>query len=222
MRMRSPMSHPMSLVNLRPTLTKLKTIPTGDHQRGEVIQLSDGRQFYFARDSVETADDIFIVKPNDVTPVASGSVAIPAVGRFYLAEGAVDLSLPIGFGTADAAILATLPTGFSLLVQRGYWEVTTAFTGGTSSAIGLSSSGTGYTTKGDLLGGASGDVLASLTVGTRPGTVGADIAAGVILNAGDTIRFDRVTSAFTAGAGFAHLVGVLLKSPGAGLPEIDV
>src|SRR5690348_12278577 len=130
MRTRSPMSHPMALVNLRPTLAKLKTIPTGDHQRGEVIQLADGRRFFFARDSELAGDDIFIVKPDDVTPATEGSAAIPAKGRFYLAEGLVDLSLPIAAATADAAVLATLPAGFRLLVTRAYWEVTTAFTGG--------------------------------------------------------------------------------------------
>lgn len=125
----------------------------------------------------------------------------------------VDLPFAIGFGTADAAVLGTMPTGSALLVIRGYWEISADWTGGSSSAIGLSSSQTGLTTKGDLLGGASGDVAAALTaaLSKTPGTIGADVAAGIILKAGSTVRFDRITSAFTAGAGYAHLVGIVLN-----------
>lgn len=124
----------------------------------------------------------------------------------------VDLAFPFAFGTADAAVLATLPTGLKLLVTRGYWEIVADLTGGASSAIGLSSSQSPYNTKGDLLGGAGGDVAASLTAGIRPGTTGADIAAGVILLGGTTIKFDRIVSAFTAGSGYAHLVATVLGS----------
>lgn len=125
----------------------------------------------------------------------------------------VDLAFPIAFGTADAAVLGTVPAGCALLVLRGYWDVTSGFTGGTSSAIGLSSSQTAHSTKGDLLGGGSGDVTATLgTAGLKLGTAGADQAAGILLDAGATIKFDRITSAFTAGAGYAHLVCVVVKS----------
>lgn len=127
-------------------------------------------------------------------------------GRWLRAERFVDLKLAVAFGSADAAVLFTVPTGFVLRPTRPLWEVTTPFTGGSSSAIGLSSSNALYNTKGDLLGGASGDVLAGLTAGYK-GTVGAKVAslASVVLIAGDTIRFDRITSAFTAGAGYAHV-----------------
>jgi hypothetical protein len=102
-----------------------------------------------------------------------------------------------------------------LTPEHGYWEVTTGFTGGSSSAIGISSSNsTGHTTKGDLLGGSGGDVAATLVAGYPSGTIGADIAAGLMMVAADTVRFDRITSAFTAGAGAAHLVGFLVN-PGA-------
>lgn len=130
-----------------------------------------------------------------------------------LAPGTVvDLAFPIAFGTADAAVLGTLPSGVELLVVRSYWEITADFTGGTASAIGLSSSQSPHNTKGDLLGGGSGDVAAGLTAGIKAGTIGADIAAGVLLVGGSTIRFDRITSAFTAGAGYAHVVAVVLGS----------
>ncbi len=136
-------------------------------------------------------------------------------GRWLLVPGIVDLALAITFATADAAALFTMPTGARMLVRRGYWgEITTPFSGGSSSAIGLSSSATGHTTKGDVHGGAAGDVEATLVAGTRLGTIGADVAAGILLVAGDTIRFDRITSVFTAGAGNAHVVGELLANPG--------
>lgn len=118
------------------------------------------------------------------------------------------IALPIAFGTANNAVLYTVPTGVRLYVHRAIWEVTTGFTGGTSSAIGLSSSNTGYNTAGDILGGASGDVAATLVDGITGGTIGAKFGSNgvIVLNAADTVKFNRITSAFTAGAGFAHLL----------------
>jgi hypothetical protein len=37
----------------------------------------------------------------------------------------------------------------------------------------------------------------------------------LVLVAADTLKFDRITSAFTAGTGFVHVVGNLLKNDGA-------
>lgn len=191
------------------TLTELKAIVAGDSDRtsGNEIRVSaDGSLFYWHATSTLTGDDIFVVTPADA----------PAAGRWLRAPGAmVDLSLPFTFNTADAAVLATLPTGARLLVVRGYWEIAADMTGGTSSTIGLSSGQSPHNTKGDLLGGGSGDAAASLTAGVRTGTIGADVAAGALLIAAATIRFDRITSAFTAGSGNAHLVGMLLANPGA-------
>lgn len=121
-------------------------------------------------------------------------------------QGAFTLALPATFATADAAVLYTVPTGMRMRIARVFIEVTTAWTGGSSSAIGVSSSKTAHSTKGDLMGGASGDVLAGLTAGFR-GTIGADLATDglVVLEAADTIRFDRITSVFTAGAGIIHV-----------------
>jgi hypothetical protein len=125
------------------------------------------------------------------------------------------LKLPIAFGTADATVLFTVPTlpngCVGLYLAKFWWEVTTSFTGGSASAIGLSSSNAGYSTAGDLLGGATGDVAATLVSTTKykVGTAGAKISAAspglVILVAADTIKFNRITSAFTAGAGFVHI-----------------
>jgi hypothetical protein len=174
------------------------------HVAGNVVLVdADGSEWVYSPTSALTADSIFVATPTY------------AAGRWLRKTGTVDLKMAIAFGTSDAAVLATLPAGARFLLRRGYWEITADFTGGSSSAIGASSSGTGYTTKGDLHGGSSGDVAASLTAGVRAGTIGADVAAGVLLVAGDTVRFDRITSAFAAGSGFLHLVGELVANAGA-------
>lgn len=124
------------------------------------------------------------------------------------------LKLPIGFALADAAVLFTVPTllngAVALQIDSLYWEITTSFTGGSSSAIGVSSSNTNYSTKGDVLGGSGGDVAAGLLstgLTYKGGTIGAKYASNgkIVLVAGDTLRFDRITSVFTAGAGFVHI-----------------
>jgi hypothetical protein len=176
---------------------------------------ADGSSWYWHSTSTLTADDLFVDAADDA----------PSAGRWLRCPGAVDLRIAIAFGTADATVLATLPTGAVLRVHDLIWEVTTSWTGGSSSAIGVSSSvKSGLTTKGDLLGGATGDVLATLVStapgGLVPGTAGAkaDTLAEVralYFIAADTFRFDRITSAFTAGAGFVRIFGQLLRNAGA-------
>jgi hypothetical protein len=126
------------------------------------------------------------------------------------------LALPVTFNTTDAAVLFTVPTGFRVMIRETFWEVTTPFTGGVSSTIGLSSSNANYNTKGDLLGGAAGDAAAVLvaTGALAKGAAGAKMGPPrrVVLVAGDTIRFDRITSAFTAGVATAHVQYALLPS----------
>src|SRR5690348_7212071 len=94
-----------------------------------------------------------------------------------LLNGFGHLKLAIAFGTADAAVLFTVPTNIARIELGSlWWEVTTSFSGGASSAIGCSSSNASYNTKGDLLGGASGDVAATLVstgVLHKGGTIGA-------------------------------------------------
>lgn len=201
---RSPLGHPLSLATNLLTVALLKALDVVEHVPGEFFFLTDGRVFKYMPASVLAGDDLFVVAPTAGT------------GRYVLAQGLEsDVAFTIDFSTADAAILGTLPAGMICQVLRGYWEVTTDFTGGTSSAIGVSSSNaTGQTTKGDLHGGASGDVLATLVAGTKLGTIGAKIAAGSLLVGANTVRFDRVTSAFTAGAGKAHLILRVLANPG--------
>jgi hypothetical protein len=183
--------------------TALAAIDPTERVDGDIVVLVDGSKWIFS--TAATATD-----------AASQLIVTPGTGpgQWLNIDDGVDLTFPIAFGTADAAVLYTVPTGCRLHVRRGYWEVATGFTGGSSSAIGLSSSNAAYNTKGDLLGGAGGDVAATLVAGIIPGTIGAKTAAGVILVAGNTVRFDRITSAFTAGAGFAHLIADVLTNPG--------
>lgn len=148
--------------------------------------------------------------PNTLpTPNAANANYVPALSaqiQQMYNQGDFTLQLAVDFTIADAAVLFTVPTGTRLSIGRVFIEVTTPFTGGTSSAIGVSSTNTNYNTKGDLMGGASGDVLAGLTAGFK-GTIGAKLSsqAVAVLIAGDSIRFDRITSVFTAGAGIVHV-----------------
>jgi hypothetical protein len=138
-------------------------------------------------------------------------VIAPAAGtgRWLAADKFKVLKLPIASTMSDGDAILTVPTGFVLrLAAMPYWEVTTGFTGGTSSAIGVSTSVTGYTTGGDILGGASGDVAATLVAGIAAGTAGGELDDNVGLHAlamvaADEFQFDAITSAFTAGAGYA-------------------
>ena len=155
-----------------------------------------------------TGDDILVATP----------AAAPSAGRWLRCPGAVDLALPIAFGTADGAVLLTIPTGARFKLESAHWEVTTGFTGGSSSAIGVASSLNA--TAGDILGGAGGDVTATLgTAGIKTGTIGAIMDTDAELHAqmyvaASNFTFERVTSAFTAGAGYVHLVGTLLRNAG--------
>lgn len=137
---------------------------------------------------------------------ACGNFGAAGSTQFISLEECVEqyLVFPVTFATADATVLFTVPTGVRVKIGRMFWEVTTGWTGGSSSAIGCRSSNTAYNTKGDLLGGASGDVAATLVTATANGfcgTIGAKLSsqALVVLVAGDTIKFDQITSAFTAG-----------------------
>jgi hypothetical protein len=120
----------------------------------------------------------------------------------------VHLKLPIGFATADAATLFKTPADVKLALERLWFEVTTAFAGGASSAIGVSSDTAPHSTKGDLLGGAAGALEAALTAGHKGTTIGTDFGSnGVcVLVPGATLRFDRIVSAYTSGAGFVHVL----------------
>jgi hypothetical protein len=187
------------------TIAKLKLVDLDDFDDGRLVQLSTGNFYRYMRSSALTGDDQLVIKP-------TGSK-----GRWLLAPNfPFDLALPIDFNVADAAALLTLPAGCYLALGRSYWKITADWTGGSSSAIGLSGSVAPHSTKGDLLGGAGGDVAATLVAagGKLLGTVGADVAGGILLKPTHAVRFDRITSAFTAGTGFAHLVGRCIANAG--------
>lgn len=186
------------------TLAKLKTVIPTTFDKHAVIRLDDGRTFHYVPTSTLTADDIFVVAPN------SGP------GRYVLAPGVQRVPLTVTAALADGATLATLPTGFIGQVIRGDWGTpSVAFTGGSSSTIGMSSDNAAHNTAGDLLGGASGDAAAALADGAfRPGTIGANIAAGCFLVGGDAVLYDEITSAFTAGSTVAGLTFNVIANPG--------
>lgn len=202
----SPYGHPKGTTvngtwtrNQGPVATKadLKALAAAIRTDGDLrIVAADGSlwRFVAASTAADTTENLVL------TPTAG-------TGRWLRVDVRVDLKLAVSKDTADAAVLFTVPAGYRLSVDRAFWEVTTGFTGGSSSAIGLSSSNTAYATAGDILGGASGDVTATLgTAGIKGGTIGAKFGSNgvVVLEAGDTIKFNRVTSAYTAGAGFVH------------------
>ncbi len=131
-------------------------------------------------------------------------------GRWLRTDKTVTTKIAVAFGTADEAVLFTVPVGFTLAVQEAAWEIGTSFTGGSSSAIGLSSSNTNYATQGDILGGAVGSVAAEITstikhTATPRGATFTATPFTCVLEAADTVIFDRITSVFTAGAGFVRM-----------------
>lgn len=133
------------------------------------------------------------------------------VGKWVRTDATVAMKIAIAFGTSDAATLLIVPAGFTLKLQELFFEVTTNWAGGSSSAIGISSADTPHSTQGDLLGGAAGTVAAELTttIGYTGENLGINFASApfvAVLQATDTIRFDQITSTFTSGAGFLHVI----------------
>lgn len=191
------------------TIAALAALASGHNARvgGNVVLVdADGSEWVFNETSSLTGDDILVVTPT------AGS------GRWLRKVGRTVLYAPFSYATADGATLLTVPTGCVLKLDSAHWKVTTPLTGGSSSAIGVAA--TGHTTAGDILGGASGDVEATLTAGTKAGTVGAKMDTDVELHsmifvATNTFTFERITSVFTAGAGYVGLVVDILAHPGA-------
>jgi hypothetical protein len=186
-------------------LTALAALAGEARADGDIrMVLSDGLNYgswwqYSSSSSVSDSTANFIKTPSDST------------GR-WIRCGAAWMRLAIAFGTADATTLFTVPTGYNLMIEQIMWEVTADFTGGSSSAIGISSDATGWSTKGDLLGGAGGDVLATLVAKKAiAGTAGA-MGKALLIPSTKLIRFDRITSAFTAGSGFVRICGQLLAA----------
>jgi hypothetical protein len=195
------------------TVTAMRAIPTNRAVNGMVVLVqADYSLWQFHSTCALTGDNILVAEPSD-----SGA------GAWLRVPGAALLSLPITYATADAAVLLTVPTGCVLQPLEFAWKVAADFTGGTASAIGVSSSNlSGHTTKGDLLGGATGDLAATLVASSGEfalGTIGAAFASvanrRVLMKPTETLRFDRITSAFTAGTGSVLVACNILKNAGA-------
>lgn len=194
------------------SIAALKLIGAGDCADGQrAITTLEQKNFQFLASCALAGDDQFIVAP------ASGN------GRWLLIDDITVLALPITFATADGAILYTVPTGAYLQPLDFFWGITADFTGGGGSSIGVSSSNkAGYTTKGDLLGGATGDVAATLVASAVKayGTIGAQWGTVALRRKlwipGDTFRHDRITAGpFTAGAGTVNVRCEIIQNVGA-------
>lgn len=191
-----------------PGVSDLEALPEAERSDGMLVRVvgGGGSSWRWSEASELDADGFLVREADDE----------PAAGRWLRADGSLDVALAVSSATLNNAVLWTVPAGFELFVPGSAWEVTVSFTGGSSSAIGLSSSNAGLATAGDLLGGASGDVLATLvsTGAKYKGTKGTKVGLpGAVLVGGDTVLFNRVTSAFTAGSGFGHLFPTVLRAP---------
>lgn len=204
--------------------TDCMLLPQGREERIRVASMA-GRVFAWHPTCALDGDDQLIIIPNDRNSAVDTDLADDLDGRWLAVPGQmIDMALPFTYATADAAVLYTMPTGARLCLDDLYWEITTACAGGSSSAIGVSTTKTtptNWSTKGDLLGGSSGDVEATLIVGAHiAGTQGTDMDTlakkrGACWVAGDVFRFDRITSVFTSGAGNVHVRGYLEANAGA-------
>ena len=184
------------------TIAALKAVAAASRVDGAmVIVRADRSEWIFVAASTQTVDGAnqLVIAPDAGT------------GRWVRVGKSIVLKLPIDYTLADAAVLLTVPEQMALrLTGLPFWEITTGFTGGTSSAIGMSATAIA-TTKGDLLGGASGQLTAAIgSAGVKAGTIGplvdtpAEMQA-LFLKAADALRFDRIASVYTAGVGFIHV-----------------
>jgi hypothetical protein len=192
------------------TRAALKAIAAANRYEGmQVVVQSDYSHWVFDSDSTQVEDtaDELVQQPS------AGS------GRWIRADKSFVMKIPIGFADTDALAIETIPAGMTLkLVSHPWWEVTTGWTGGVAAAIGISTSLTGYDTKGDLLGGAGGDVTATLgTAGIKAGTEGGELNdltgfRAMLFVAATEIRFDRINDVFAAGAGFVCVPVVQMQN----------
>ena len=190
----------------------LQAIPAASRANGMLCEkLDDGTLWRFNSTSTATDSTSSLV----ITPTTG-------TGAWLLAEQQAVLTLPFTSATADNATLFTTPAGAIMVARDAWWEISASMTGGVSSAVGVHCSNTN-TTKGDVLGGASGDIAATLVSGTAPfaavGTQGTKMDTlahqRVHMVAGDTLKYDRITSAFTAGAGNVRVLCDVIQNLGA-------
>lgn len=186
------------LLGIFATRAELKSLPVRAKSRGALAFVTEDRSMWTVDETDGAGDEVgaLVLAPDD------------GLGRLLRCDRAIDLKLPVAFDTADAAVLFTVPAGFNLVLSGSLWNVTTAFTGGTASAIGLSSSNAALSDPGDLLGGGTGSVEADLAGGISAGTHFDTVTA---LVADDTILFNAITSEFEEGAGFAHVLAQVVQ-----------
>ena len=167
---------------------------------------ADGSQWRYALTSVLAGDDFLVATP------ASGT------GRLMRVDKDLDIAAAFGFATADGAVLYTVPAGFRLQLAAPFWSVSTTFTTANAGAAALKSSNAGLNTAGDILGGSTGDLVATLvsTGAYAKGTKGTKIGnPGTVLVGGDTVIYNLIAGAFTAGAGLAHITCRVILAPAA-------
>lgn len=134
----------------------------------------------------------------------------PSSGKWVRWDPCFDLVIPVTSANTDNQTLVTVPAEMTLQPHPNIiLEVTTVWAGGAASTIGLSFSTPSLNrTKGNLAGGAAGNsgftstYFAAMTLGSQ---FAAGLAQAVILPPASLILFDRITSAFTSGAGNFHL-----------------
>jgi hypothetical protein len=192
------------------TRTALKALAAADRYNGQLVLVQeDGSLWRFNSTSTQVEDtaDELVQGPSAGT------------GKWIRADKAFILKVPVSYANTDALAIETIPAGMTLkLTAHPFWEITTGFDGGSSSANGISTSLTGFDTKGDLLGGASGELTAAIgTAGIKAGTEGGELNdltgfKAMLFVAGTEIRYDRITSAYTAGAGFVCIPVVQMQN----------
>jgi hypothetical protein len=188
----------------------LKALTAAQRFAGQLVVVQDdGSLWRFDGASTLTDDEAqeLVVEP------AAGT------GAWLRADKAFVMKIPIAYTNTDAEAILTVPAGFALrLTGHSYWEITTAFSGGSASTIGISTDIASYDTKGDILGGAAGDSTAVETTGIKAGTQGAELDDNVGFHAilmapGKKFRFDRITSAYTEGEGFVRIPVAVATAP---------
>jgi hypothetical protein len=193
------------------TKAAVKAVSAANRFDGMMLMVrADGSLWRFAATSVLQDDEAqeLVLEPDAST------------GAWLRMDKAAILRLPIAFGDADHDAILTVPAGFVMrLIGLPFWEITTGFAGGSSSAIGIATDITGYDTAGDILGGAAGDVAATLVAGIIPGTIGPKLDTeaerqALVFQGGDLVTYEEITSAFTSGAGFVCLP-VAITAPAA-------
>lgn len=150
---------------------------------------------------------------------AKGSVAVDATeqtvfaptsgaasGKWVRNETVIPLRFPWVFNTANDALLFTVPTGFILHVMRVVTQITVDLDGSDTAELGINSDVS-------LNPGGLGSFTGLLGTGYR-GDEGAEInePQRTTMIAGNILQHNVMSSGYTAGAGYWHVVCSLIQS----------